>query len=252
MQPTLRDLYAAHRGKVSQKWDLYLDVYDFALEPWRALPVTLVEVGVQNGGSLELWSKYFAAGRRFIGCDVDPRVAGLRFDDPRIRTVVGPVNTPAAARGIVAEAAAPVDIFIDDGSHLTSDIVLAFCNYSPLLSAGGIYIAEDLHCAYRRGWQGGLGTDNAMRFFGALVDGMHRAHWEEGATMETLAARFIPGADAATRLAGLAEAVASVSFFDSVCIVRKRDAAGWGRIQRRVVAGLEASVDAGVLDATDR
>lgn len=249
---TLRELYARHTGKVSQKWELYLDVYDSALAPWRAHPVTLVEVGVQNGGSLELWARYFAGGRRFIGCDVDPKVAALRFDDPRIRTVVAPINTPEAARAIVAEAAGPIDVFIDDGSHVTADIVLAFCNYFSLVRAGGIYIAEDLHCAYRRQWRGGLGTDNAMAFFAALVDGMHRAHWEEGDSMDTLAARFLPGANAGPMLAALADSVASVAFFDSMCIVRKRPDDGWGRLGRRVVAGRDAPVSPDVLDATDR
>lgn len=35
---TLRELYAAHAGKVSQKWNLYLDVYERALAPWRERP----------------------------------------------------------------------------------------------------------------------------------------------------------------------------------------------------------------------
>ena len=249
--PTLRALYAAHEGKVSQKWELYLDVYDAALSPWRSQPVTLVEIGVQNGGSLELWAKYFAAGRRFVGCDVDPKVATLRFDDPRIATVVAPVNTAAAAREIVARAGAPIDIFIDDGSHLSSDIVMAFRNYFPLVRAGGIYIAEDLHCAYRRGWQGGLTAPNAVSFFKALVDAMHQPYWDEGESMQALAQPYLPG-DAASDLARLAASVASVAFFDSMCLVRKRPADGWGRLGGRVVAGREALVDPAPLSAADR
>jgi hypothetical protein len=250
MQPSLRQLYADHAGKVSQKWNLYLDVYDSALAPWRGQAVTLVEVGVQNGGSLELWAKYFAAGRRFVGCDVDEKVGGLVFDDPRIRTVVAPINTPAAAKAIVAEAGAPIDIFIDDGSHLSPDIILAFRNYFPALRAGGIYIAEDLHCAYRRGWQGGLGTPNAVSFFKALVDAMHQPYWDGGESMETLARDFLPG-DAAGDLARLAASVASVAFFDSMCLIRKRPDDGWGRLGHRVVAGTEAAVDSAPLTAPD-
>ena len=45
---SLRTLYAEHQGKVSDKWELYLDVYERILAPWRERPVTLVEVGVQN------------------------------------------------------------------------------------------------------------------------------------------------------------------------------------------------------------
>jgi hypothetical protein len=243
MPPTLRELYTAHTGKVSDKWSLYLDVYDTALAPWRALPVVLVEVGVQNGGSLELWSRYFQAGRRFVGCDVDERVGRLAFDDPRIRTVVAPVNTPAAAKAIVAAAEGPIDIFIDDGSHVSPDIVLAFRNYFPAVRAGGVYIAEDLHCAYRRDWAGGLAAPNAISFFKSLVDALHQPHWDEGESMDALAQPFLPGARAGEDLARLASQVASVTFFDSMCIVRKRPGDGWGRLGERVVAGNEALVD---------
>lgn len=246
MPPTLRELYARHHGKVSDKWDLYLDVYDAALAPWRPNPVTLVEVGVQNGGSLELWSRYFEAGRRFVGCDVDERVGALRFEDPRIRTVVAPINTPAAAKGIVAAAEGPIDVFIDDGSHVSPDIVLAFRNYFPLVRAGGIYIAEDLHCAYRRDWAGGLGAPNAISFFKALVDALHQPYWDADESMYTLARPFLPG-DAAGDMAKLAASVASVAFFDSMCIVRKRPDDGWGRLGQRIVAGTEALVDAAPL-----
>jgi len=251
MQPTLRQLYSGHAAKVSQKWNLYLYVYDAALAPRRDHAVTLVEVGVQNGGSLEIWAKYFAAGRRFVGCDVDEKVRGLAFDDARIRTVVAPVNTPAAAKAILAEAGGPIDVFIDDGSHLSPDIILAFRNYFPAIRAGGIYIAEDLHCAYRRDWAGGLEAPNAISFFKALVDAMHQPHWDEGASMDTVARSFLPG-DAAADLARLAASVASVAFFDSMCIIRKRPDDGWGRLGHRVVAGTEAAVDPAPLTASDK
>ena len=61
---SLRQLYDEHTGKVSDKWALYLEVYDRAFGPYRERPVSLVEVGVQNGGSLEIWSRYFPAARR--------------------------------------------------------------------------------------------------------------------------------------------------------------------------------------------
>src|SRR5881392_1187578 len=90
----LAALYREHTGKLADKWALYLEVYERVLAPYRERAIDFVEVGVQNGGSLELWAKYFTAARALIGCDANPACAGLRFEDPRIALVVGPINSP--------------------------------------------------------------------------------------------------------------------------------------------------------------
>lgn len=236
---TLRDLYVEHTGKVSQKWSLYLDVYERVLAPWRERPVALVEVGVQNGGSLEIWARYFRNATVLVGCDVDERCGALRFDDPRIRVVVGAINMAPSACAIEAHAAT-FDLFIDDGSHLSPDVIAAFCNYFPLVRPGGVYIVEDLHCAYRPEWQGGIARPNAVAFFKMLVDAMHHGYWKDDAPLAALGAPFIP---AKVDLARLADAVASITFHDSLCIVEKRPADRRGRLGERVIVGREAAVD---------
>jgi SAM-dependent methyltransferase len=238
---SLRDLYREHTGKVSDKWEIYLDVYDATFAPWRALPISFVEVGVQNGGSLEIWAKYFANARAITGCDVNPRCGALRFDDPRVSVVVGPVNTATTAREIAARAG-HFDIFVDDGSHVSPDIIAAFCNYFPYLRPGGLYVVEDLHCAYMPKWSGGIDAPNAVAFFKMLVDGLHHHYWEQESTMEQRAAAFMP-AGSGINFTRLAEAVASIAFYDSLAIVQKRPANGWGRLGKPVVAGNEAAVD---------
>lgn len=52
----------------------------------------MLEIGVQNGGSLETWSDFFQAGKLFVGCDINPKCEGLRYKDPRIKVVVGDAN----------------------------------------------------------------------------------------------------------------------------------------------------------------
>jgi len=247
---SLHTLYARHTGKVSHRWALYLDVYESVLAPWRAAALDLVEVGVQNGGSLEIWGRYFPNATSLIGCDIDERCGALRFDDPRISIVVGPINSPATAREIAARADG-FDIFIDDGSHVSQDIVAAFCNYFPRLRPGGVYLAEDLHCAYHRKWQGGIDRPNAMGFFAMLVDGIHHEYWKADASIDSRAAPFLP-AGAKVDIARLAADVASIAFHDSLCVVHKRPADGRGRLGRRVIVGHEAAVDADPLAIRER
>jgi len=56
---TLKDLYQNHSGKVSHKWTSYLDVYEDKLKHYQKLPIKFCEIGIMNGGSLEIFSKYF-------------------------------------------------------------------------------------------------------------------------------------------------------------------------------------------------
>src|SRR5437764_1227510 len=92
-KPTLKSLYLAHTGKVSDKWDAYFGIYDRVFAPYRDQPVALLEIGVQNGGSLELWARYFEAATVIIGCDIDQRCAALQFEDQRIDVVAANANS---------------------------------------------------------------------------------------------------------------------------------------------------------------
>ena len=238
---TLRELYAAHRGKVADKWDLYLDVYERVLSPWRDKPIDFVEVGVQNGGSLEVWSKYFRNARTLTGCDVDPRCRALAFDDPRIAVVVAPINTNEAARGILARAPR-FDVFIDDGSHISRDIVMTFLNYFGLVKPGGIFLIEDLHCAYLKPWGGGIAEPSgAAGFLKLLVDGIHHGYWRNDAAFSEMVAPYLPEGARADET--IVADVASIAFHDSLCVIEKRAEDRTARLERRVIAGEVAPVD---------
>jgi hypothetical protein len=66
------DLHQRTNGKISDKWDKYLDAYDNALLDYRHKPVSLLEIGVQNGGSLETWAQFLPRARNIMGCDINP------------------------------------------------------------------------------------------------------------------------------------------------------------------------------------
>src|SRR4249919_1939875 len=114
-----------HRGKVSDKWASYFATYEALFEPFREKPISLLEIGVQNGGSLEIWAKYLPHATRFVGCDIDPRCGELDFKDPRISVVTGDANLPGTFDRIAA-IARRYEIMIDDGSHTAPDIIASF------------------------------------------------------------------------------------------------------------------------------
>jgi hypothetical protein len=92
---------------------------------------------------------------RIVGCDVNPRCAALRFDDPRIGIVVGSAVDESVREKILSTVPS-LDVVIDDGSHQSREIIAAFCSYFPRIADGGVFIAEDLHCSYWSKFEGGL------------------------------------------------------------------------------------------------
>lgn len=173
----LIDLYTSHTGRVSDKWSSYLSTYDDWLCAYTDRPVRILEIGIQNGGSLEIWAKYFPNASLIVGCDINPLCAELSYDAAHIKVVVGDANADNIRAKIMAFSDT-YDIIIDDGSHVSRDIVVSFAKYFPMLAEGGIYVAEDLHCSYWENFEGGIEAPYAsVNFFKRLCDMVNRDHW---------------------------------------------------------------------------
>lgn len=186
----INELVVTHKGKVVDKWDSYLRAYDNLLEPYRDKPISILEIGVANGGSLDVWAGYFQNAINIVGCDITPECGELIYDDPRVQVVVGDANDPDTKKRI-AGIAERYDIIIDDGSHINADIIKNFAHYYPLLNTGGIYFAEDLHTSYWDGWGGGLLLPfSAMAFFKRLADMPNYEHWRNGRTRKDYLKQF--------------------------------------------------------------
>ncbi len=130
---TLSDLYNQHRGKVSDKWSLYLRVYEDLFRSRQSAALNLLEIGIQNGGSLELWAQYFPNAKHVVGCDMDPACGTLFFDDPRISVVIGDVNAEGTIQSLQSICQG-YDVIIDDGSHAPRDVIAAFLHNVPMLT----------------------------------------------------------------------------------------------------------------------
>lgn len=109
--------------------------------------VDLLEIGVYTGASLCTWAEYFYNSHSIIdGVDIDPQCANLTFTDPRMHVIVEDVNTFVPLF--------MYDIIIDDGSHLSNDIVSAFTRLWPSVNAGGFYVIEDWLVQWAPEYQG--------------------------------------------------------------------------------------------------
>ena len=64
MTKNFHTLTIEHKGKISDKWNLYLDIYERIFCSLRNKPISLLEIGIQNGGSLEIWASYFSLAKK--------------------------------------------------------------------------------------------------------------------------------------------------------------------------------------------
>lgn len=243
---SLLELYQSHTGKVSDTWALYLREYDRLFAPYREQAISLLEIGIQNGGSLEIWSQYFPNASTLIGCDINPDCGNLSFDDPRIAVVVGDATKPEVMANVLAQSA-QFDLIIEDGSHISSDIVKAFALYFPALKSGGLFVAEDLHCSYWSEYEGGIYHPySSMSFFKYIADMINHEHWGVRKKRTELIAGFKELSNFELSESLLGE-ISSVEFVNSVCVVRKKQA-DKNLLGLRIVAGKKAEVMPVILD----
>ena len=238
MRSKVIDLYHNHHGFTSDKWASYLPVYDACFACYQAAPINLLEVGVQNGGSLQIWAKYFSNAKKIIGCDKNLDCAKLRYDDVRIGLVLGDVKSPAVREKILAHSET-YDIIIDDGSHKNADIIKTFKHFYARLAPGGIYVIEDLHCSYWAKWHGGLWrADSAMEFLKSLADMPNFESWG----VKWLPQKWIGKFKSPSRFRPIDYAdIESISFYNSMCLIVKGH--GPNSIGGRVIVGEVALID---------
>ena len=68
----------------STKHFKYFNVYENLLKRFRDQDIIFVEIGVLNGGSLDVWKKYFSNKSKIIGIDQNPECKKFQKDNIKI------------------------------------------------------------------------------------------------------------------------------------------------------------------------
>ena len=78
-------LFEEHR--CISKWVHYFPIYEKWFSPYRGKDIVFVEVGVYQGGSMQMWKNYFGKDANIIGVDVDERCK--QFEEEQISIEIG-------------------------------------------------------------------------------------------------------------------------------------------------------------------
>lgn len=173
----LRWYFDHNDGHLIHKWLHYFPIYETYLRPFRGRRVTMLEIGVSHGGSLQMWRDYLGRRSTIVGIDIDPRVIGLA--EPGIEVLVGDQSDPEFLDSLVDQHG-PFDIVLDDGGHFPPHQIASITHLWPSLRDGGVYLVEDLHTSYWERYGARRGhPDSFVSWLHGRIDDLHAFHSEE-------------------------------------------------------------------------
>ena len=140
----LWNYFENNTGKKITKWKHYFPVYEKHFGLIRNKPIKILEIGVLNGGSLEMWRYYFPEAT-IVGIDIDPNCKQHEQEGINIR--VGDQTNEKFLQSLIDEFG-DFDLIIDDGSHHVNHVNKTFQFLFSKLANDGIYFIEDTHAAY--------------------------------------------------------------------------------------------------------
>lgn len=191
---TLQQIAAHHRTtknkpRAGGKWPSVAEVYEPFVAPLRGSARSVLEIGIERGGSLKMWAAYF---RRAQVWGVDRRDSYLEQARGRINVLVGDQGD-AEFRAEIARKGGPFDLVVDDGSHQFDHQRDTLLDLWPHVRPGGVYIVEDVHTSYRPAkYGGGLGVEGTfMEWAKGLVDDVHHKVHREEPTLSDLASMHV-------------------------------------------------------------
>jgi len=207
----LERYFYQNQGRRIRKWTHYFDIYHRHLQKFRHRPVTVVEFGVQFGGSAQMWREYFGPDAAIYGVDIDPRCKA--WEEPGFKVFIGDQADRRFLRRI-AKKVGPIDVLIEDGGHHPAQQIATFEELYPQVRPGGVFLIEDLHTSYFPTYSGGLGKAGTfIEYAKPLIDQLNAYHSRE------------PGfvVDELTRTTG------SIHCYDSVIVFEKESVPKPGR-----------------------
>ena len=199
----LEQYFEKNDKRLINKYQHYFDVYDKHFSKYKGQEITIVEVGVFQGGSLQMWRSYFGPKAKIWGIDIDPRCKLLEEQNTNI--IIGSQEDESFLESIY-DITGPIDILIDDGGHTQKQQITTFNILFDKIKNDGVYLCEDVHTSYWLSYGGGsnrMGT--FIQFTKKLIDKLNAFHSEENSLQ----------VDSFTRSAK------SIHYYDSIVVIEK-------------------------------
>ena len=199
----LHQHFLNNNGKILHKWIHYFDIYEKHFRSYVGKPIVMFEIGVFQGGSLDMWREYFGPQATIVGIDINPECKSVESNENFVE--IGNQSDITFLNSLIQKYGRP-DIVLDDGSHMMSDLIETFNFLYSNMKENGVYLAEDLHTCYWEGFGGGLRNRNSfMEFAKDKIDELN-ATYTRG---------LLPISD-------FTKQTQSISIYDSIVVFEKK------------------------------
>ncbi len=131
----------------STKWEKYFDVYENIFQNYKNKNITFVEIGIFNGGSLQLWKNYFGPNSRIIGIDINQECKKFENKKNNIEIFIGNQSDEQFWDNFFNKVG-KVDLILDDGGHTNLDQIITTTKVIDKINDGGLLVIEDTHTSY--------------------------------------------------------------------------------------------------------
>lgn len=218
---TIDDLALAAGTDKSSAYHNYTKIYAQYFDSIRMQPLKFLEIGIFKGDSVKLWENYFPnADLHFV----DITSIYIKYFSPRAQYHFADQENFTEMENLAASLGSNFDIIIDDGGHTMKQQITSLKALFPHLKSGGLYVIEDLHTSYWKGYGGRgdfdqpkAGKGTAVRYLQNLIDDLN---YMSARTMCADADK-IPS-EFKQQMSLFQEHIDSIHFYKSLCIIIKR------------------------------
>lgn len=173
----LEKYFYNNKGKLIHKWLHYFDIYHRHFAPFRKKEITVLEFGVFQGGSLQMWRNYFGKKARIIGVDINPKCQEL--EEKGIEIHIGDQEDRNFLKQLMKKVG-PVDVVIEDGGHTMKQQINTFEEVFPYVTEGGVFLIEDLHTSFWKEYSGGYKKSTSfIEYSKKIIDDIHAWHSQD-------------------------------------------------------------------------
>ena len=158
--------------KSSIKWSNYFEIYENILNKYINKKITLVEIGVGNGGSLFMWKKFLGKKANIIGVELNPEAKKL--EKYGFQIFIGDQSDPVFWRSFYKKVR-NIDILIDDGGHTNLQQITSFMEAIHYINDNGLIVIEDTHTSFMnyKGFKN-PSKNSFINFSTNIIENIHR------------------------------------------------------------------------------
>jgi hypothetical protein len=197
--------FKENTGRLIHKWQHYFEIYDRHFSRFRGTDVHILEFGVSQGGSLQMWKQYFGPKAKIFGADINPHCKKL--EEGQIEIFIGDQEDRSFLKSLT-EKIPRIDILIDDGGHTMKQQINTFEELFSYIDENGVYLCEDLHTAYWPNYGGGYKKGGTfIEYSKNFIDYINAWHSVQQSRLS---------------VTEFTKSVHSLHYYDSVLVIEKR------------------------------